>query len=735
MRPFNMHQSIEANAGYLRLLIYIGETKLVSYPLLPNNYHLMLVQATITRSSQPMVGLTNSRSIQDEKLIEAIFQSHFLPESRGVAGPVYGATATNLIIDARPTTNAMANVAKGAGTENMDYYKEGKKAYLGIDNIHVMRDSLNKVVEAIREADAMAFTIGGDSDSGSTLSSSLLDRLALRRSGWLRHISAILDGTLLIVRNIHINSSHVLIHCSDGWDRTGQLSSLSQLCLDPFYRTVKGFQILIEKDWLSFGHRFLDRCGHLSSEKFFISATELPPSGGAEAAQALFASMQNRLTGHGHLKETSPVFHQFLECVRQIQRQYPERFEFNGRYLERIYYHLYSCQFGTFLFNCEKERRTGTTLPPPCERTHSIWDHLNLIEELEKNKNTSFDPSLDNLERRESKTDMGILYPDPKNVRFWNELYGRTDEEMNGKVPAVEAQGADSVGPIEGKRDDPVTASTAPEVPSVPSASSPQSVLLPEAESRSPSSSRIRPGSPRNSKTRIVSSSVPELPRRNSARSLIDATGMSASEVVTPKTNAEETPAISAHARLSPHLRPAPPQSDVLHERMRSVWGKFSSNASAAFTVVQGAYDGVTKELKGMAINQGWDSEETSADELRHQRRPHVPEGEGDWTSMVPSSTERSTPASSWAPDTVSPPDRWRTQSSSSKFSMLTLENPWGTTQPQREPSSPRRVDEIFSTTSVWSENDHHSPKPLSPSVAATERHAHSEGSDPLGVL
>ena len=77
-------------------------------------------KGTITRSSQPMVGLTNNRSIQDEKLVEAIFQSHHSPESRGPMGPVYGATATNLIIDARPTTNAMANAVNGAGTENMD---------------------------------------------------------------------------------------------------------------------------------------------------------------------------------------------------------------------------------------------------------------------------------------------------------------------------------------------------------------------------------------------------------------------------------------------------------------------------------------------------------------------------------------------------------------------------------------------------------------------------------------
>lgn len=48
----------------------------------------------------------------------------------------------------------------------------------------------------------------------------------------------------------------MVVHCSDGWDRTAQLTSLSLLMLDGYYRTIRGFEVLVEKEWLSFGHRF-----------------------------------------------------------------------------------------------------------------------------------------------------------------------------------------------------------------------------------------------------------------------------------------------------------------------------------------------------------------------------------------------------------------------------------------------------------------------------------------------
>lgn len=76
--------------------------------------------------------------------------------------------------------------------------------------------------------------------------------MLLDSTGWLTHIALVLDGAVKIAHCVHHRNRSVLIHCSDGWDRTSQLSALAQLLLDPYYRTMRGFQVLIEKEWLSY---------------------------------------------------------------------------------------------------------------------------------------------------------------------------------------------------------------------------------------------------------------------------------------------------------------------------------------------------------------------------------------------------------------------------------------------------------------------------------------------------
>lgn len=450
---------------------------------------------SLTRCAQPMVGLRGNRSIQDEKLVSACFsasasgdaqrsspsltratsQSSLADEEPKMDVPgqaqredeyikahsnefasskpqVYGAQQQNLIVDARPAVNAMANVALGRGTEKMEHYSFATKIYLNIDNIHVMRDSLNKVVESIKEAD---------------MSSLPPNRDLLAKSGWLKHIAALVDGSSLIARQIAIQHSHVLLHCSDGWDRTSQLSATAQLLLDPYFRTLDGFIVLIEKDWLSFGHMFQERAGYLNSEKWFsiekdgLAGGVIQPTASAEGRNEVAEGFQNAFAstkrffnrtanaelagdsdgekasmddsprGKGvnddatKLKDVSPIFHQFLDTVYQLLRQFPTRFEFNERFLRRLFYHVYSCQYGTFLYNSEKSRLDARL----SERTASVWAYF--LARRAEFTNPQYDGGEvdDTVKGRER-----LLLPAVDQIRWWHELFQRTEQEMHGPV-------------------------------------------------------------------------------------------------------------------------------------------------------------------------------------------------------------------------------------------------------------------------------------------------------------
>lgn len=67
---------------------------------------------------------------------------------------------------------------------------------------------------------------------------------ALAEAKWYEYIFLILYGALDLAKNL-ANGTNCLVHCSDGWDRTSQLCSLGGIILDPYYRTIEGFMILI----------------------------------------------------------------------------------------------------------------------------------------------------------------------------------------------------------------------------------------------------------------------------------------------------------------------------------------------------------------------------------------------------------------------------------------------------------------------------------------------------------
>lgn len=276
--------------------------------------------ASLWRSSQPKAGVSGS-CLQDIRLLDVIARSTSAQRQKDLQqqqqhsrpSAVTAATDSVLyIVDARSRNSAMANMAAGAGYETQNYYASCRLDFYNIPNIHAVRDSYKSVLNLVLNPTA-------NPASDLTFSKQVED------TAWLTNVRLILKASFETAA--FINKGYpVLVHCSHGWDRTAQITALAQLFLDPFYRTFEGFPILIEKEWLAYGHQFQMRCAH-----------------GQDKSQR-------------QDQEFSPIFIQFLDCLWQILYRFGQYFEFNTKYVLAIADHVYSGRFGTFLFSCEQDR-------------------------------------------------------------------------------------------------------------------------------------------------------------------------------------------------------------------------------------------------------------------------------------------------------------------------------------------------------------------------------------------
>ena len=258
--------------------------------------------------------------------------------------------------------------------------------YLGIDNIHVVRDSFQKLHDACMLPNTT--------------------KKELDKSSWLKLLKPIIDGTGMIIKSV-LENQHVLVHCSDGWDRTAQLSSLAQICLDPFYRTIEGLMVVLEKEWQAFGHKFQDRTGIVTVSK--------GNSGVLGVASRLWGKSMggnesSEVTGSGVGKETSPVFPQFLDCLYQIWKLYPTEFEYDERILECLFLASYSSEFSNFLFNTQKEMKDFRFEGKRVEDcSNSVWQHI--AEHKLEFLNPLYTPSKD------------VIIPHSLDLVYWARMY------------------------------------------------------------------------------------------------------------------------------------------------------------------------------------------------------------------------------------------------------------------------------------------------------------------------
>jgi hypothetical protein len=159
-----------------------------------------------------------------------------------------------VVVDARGKVAATLNKAVGKGTEDIGLLGDAELVFGNIENIHVMRSSLVALTELLATSSHPLLNSHDLIQHISENNSSFYAKLD--ETGWLKHLRLILVTSVLIAEKMHLDGASVLIHCSDGWDRTAQLCSTVQLMLDPYYRTIEGFAVLIEKEWCAFGHKF-----------------------------------------------------------------------------------------------------------------------------------------------------------------------------------------------------------------------------------------------------------------------------------------------------------------------------------------------------------------------------------------------------------------------------------------------------------------------------------------------
>ncbi|XP_011183180.2 myotubularin-related protein 10-B [Zeugodacus cucurbitae] len=171
----------------------------------------------------------------------------------------------------------------------------------------------------------------------------------VEKSNWLFYVSLCLRYSCEAAESLRTGTTCVLQE-TNGRDLCCIISSLTQIILDPLFRTIDGFQSLVQKEWVALEHPFQTRLGHVRGD----------------AAE----------------EEESPVFLLFLDCVWQLLQQFPDEFEYSQTYLTTLWDSCFLPIFDTFQFDTEVDRARAVNFGNLVLRP--VWDWGEQFAEKDK---------------------------------------------------------------------------------------------------------------------------------------------------------------------------------------------------------------------------------------------------------------------------------------------------------------------------------------------------------------
>lgn len=202
---------------------------------------------------------------------------------------------------------------------------------------------------------------------------------------WCDAILSLIQAGSYISQQLAQEHVTIIVYEPTGMDYSLILTSLVHLISEPTSRTYTGFLQLVEHEWVLAGHPFFTR-----SAKIFTPNSD------------------------GNAVSCVPTFLLFLNCVYEILMKNKHCFEFTNELLEHLHTHSFSSNFGTFLFDCSKER----TEKQAHLKTISLWSHLNNPEIRSSFLNPLYEP----------RTQLNLEI-EPKNYVFWHELFLRSTRD------------------------------------------------------------------------------------------------------------------------------------------------------------------------------------------------------------------------------------------------------------------------------------------------------------------